>query len=313
MISTPFVFQPQPDWHWVSLSGPDAADFLQRLTTVDIRSLASGHGAPGFFLNAQGRIRSHFMLWRLEAESFGFEIEGGQSGHGLSDLLAVIDQFTFAERFQLQTEPLKATWILGTPIEGLNPNETRVLAPGVRACRHEDQLWGMAWTSLWAADGADLSSWIGAMARPPQSEVQPWLNQTRVRMMSPALDSEITSERNPLELGMSAGIAANKGCYPGQEVIEKIISLGAPSKRLALLEGKASPRALTEANSLKILGPEGSEVGRITSWAGRGDGTFSALGLISKTQAEPARPVRIELPDSTAPVEATIVKVAPYA
>ena len=50
----------------------------------------------------------------------------------------------------------------------------------------------------------------------------------RVLALCPRVDHELVFDANPLELGLRAAIADNKGCYPGQEVIEKIISLGSP-------------------------------------------------------------------------------------
>jgi len=59
----------------------------------------------------------------------------------------------------------------------------------------------------------------------------------RVRALIPREGFEFhpDGQTNPLEVNLRSAIADQKGCYPGQEVIEKIISLGSPAKRLCLL------------------------------------------------------------------------------
>lgn len=72
--------------------GPDARDFLHRLSTVDARGLEPGQGKPGFFLNPQGKIRAYFNLWCYGAEEFAFEFAAGETGRWKQELLALIDQ-----------------------------------------------------------------------------------------------------------------------------------------------------------------------------------------------------------------------------
>ena len=90
-----------PQWNLITLSGADARDFLHRLTTVNVNSLQIGQGAPGFFLNPQGKIRAFFTLWRFATEDYSFEFDAGATCHWKKELLAAIDQYTFAEKFVL--------------------------------------------------------------------------------------------------------------------------------------------------------------------------------------------------------------------
>jgi folate-binding protein YgfZ len=66
-------------------------------------------------------------------------------------------------------------------------------------------------------------------------------DQDRIQNLVPKLGKEFFSngETNPLEINLSNAIHDQKGCYPGQEVIEKIISLGSPSKKLCLVKAAA--------------------------------------------------------------------------
>jgi folate-binding protein YgfZ len=80
---------------------------------------------------------------------------------------------------------------------------------------------------------------------------------------------------NPLEINLRHAIADQKGCYPGQEVIEKIISLGSPARRLCLLKSKTPTQ---EAPPISLQSPEGQEVGTLTSVSGT-----LALAIIRRT------------------------------
>jgi folate-binding protein YgfZ len=54
---------------------------------------------------------------------------------------------------------------------------------------------------------------------------------------------------NPLDINLRDAIHDQKGCYPGQEVIEKIISIGSPPKRLCWL------RLQSNDSTSKIIAP----------------------------------------------------------
>jgi folate-binding Fe-S cluster repair protein YgfZ len=106
------IYQPS-DWCWISLIGPDAQDFLHRVTTVHARALQPGQGTPGFFLNPQGKVRASFNLWCYREAEYAFEFAAGQGGKWKTELLAAIDQYTFAEKMTLaDVTGLECRWIL---------------------------------------------------------------------------------------------------------------------------------------------------------------------------------------------------------
>jgi folate-binding protein YgfZ len=86
----------------------------------------------------------------------------------------------------------------------------------------------------------------------------------RILNLIPKFGAEYTSheDTNPLEVNLRTAVSDQKGCYPGQEVIEKIISLGSPSKKLCLLEGVLENISLPT----KLLGQNGTEAGILTSY-----------------------------------------------
>jgi len=80
----------------------------------------------------------------------------------------------------------------------------------------------------------------------------------------PGKEYSLDGSVNPLEVNLGHAIADQKGCYPGQEVIEKIIALGSPARRLCRVRAGSPlpvcPITLTDEN--------GSESGLLTSTAG---------------------------------------------
>ena len=60
------------------------------------------------------------------------------------------------------------------------------------------------------------------------------LESRRVRLGAPAAPREYQPRYCPLDVGL-AGISEQKGCYPGQEVIERTIALGKPARALIRL------------------------------------------------------------------------------
>lgn len=102
----------------------------------------------------------------------------------------------------------------------------------------------------------------------------------RIRHLTPRLGSEYRHDgtTNPLEVNLRSQIHDGKGCYPGQEVIEKIISLGSPPRKLVLLE--SSIQTIGDAAlPLPLLDPQSlQEVGRLTSFE-----KGLALGIVRRT------------------------------
>src|SRR5579885_2524425 len=86
---------------WIEMSGPDAREYLHRLSTVDARALKPGEGAPGLFLNAQGRIQASFHLWCLEDNRFAFDLEAGPGGKLKQGLLDWSEQYQVGEKVEI--------------------------------------------------------------------------------------------------------------------------------------------------------------------------------------------------------------------
>jgi folate-binding protein YgfZ len=307
-----------PRWCWITLQGKDAKDFLHRLSSAQVKFLQLGQGAPGCFLSPQGKIRAYFHLWNYAENEYGFELDSGD-GYWKNELLTFIEQYTFSEKFVLTdtqagspTETLEARWIFLEEGESLpedfpqSENQTVATSENIRICHHGKKDYGRNWLTAWGK-GTALESWISTRFPTAASLDYSQLEKWRIHSLRPRVGAELTENSMPVEIGISDAVAENKGCYPGQEVIEKIISLGSPPKRLAQITGEGmAPKV---GDLIFNLAEPPIEVGQVTSVAEE-DQNFIALGLIRKIHAKEGLSVRFT--QSPNPIEGKILKIAPY-
>lgn len=114
----------------------------------------------------------------------------------------------------------------------------------------------------------------------------------RIKNKIPQVDFEYTTDgkTSPLDIGMHYAIADQKGCYPGQEIIEKIVAIGDAPKRLKIVQISA-PTDFENQQTLPLAISVGDRViGHVTSIsknADLGDGHWLGLAILSKTHAKP--------------------------
>lgn len=302
-------------WDWLALKGPDAADFLHRLTTVHIKALQPGQGSAGFLLTAQGKMRAYFHLWMISREEFFFEFDAGATGAWKQEFLTAIDQFHFGEKFVLESAPaqrpdLASAWLL---FDGAAPAALSTLQPkhlsqgpdGISFFHHGTADFGKNWISVWGG-GTELEKWLGTLGASANEITFNEVEALRISANRPRIDTELSENTIPLEVGLRDAVSDNKGCYPGQEVIERIISLGSPARRLSRLDGSGEAPAPGEA----VKSSDGAqEVGQVTSVT-KTEGGFRALAFIKKIHAKE----NLEVSFAAHPTSrARIAVIAPYA
>ncbi len=320
-------------WNWINLSGPDAPDFLHRLTTVDVKNLALSEGRAGCFLTPLGKISASFTLWRLGSNEFGFELDAGKDHLWKKKLLSTIDQYTFGEKFTLVdplapaiSPPHQSTWLffeMGVPLPktllqlGFDTEKNSLKtcklsthshadSDQIRLCFQGSMHYQRPWLTAWGSHHA-LSQWMTHYFSNTAEISFETIERWRINSLIPRVDHEITESTIPLEIGLRYAISEQKGCYPGQEVIERILALGSPSRRLVKIEGTGKTPALGEKifNITEPMAPR-VEIGEITSALSTESG-FTGLALIRKIHAKEAHPLQLQ--DGT---QATITRVAPY-
>jgi folate-binding protein YgfZ len=311
-----FLFHPNTPtspWQtrWISLEGPDARDFLHRLTTARAQALNPGEGTPACFLNPQGKIRATFHLWCLEETLFALEVPAGKDLDFHRELLAAIDQYTFAEKMTLSdisTETLDCIWLFPHPAHAwLKPkaHSTWASEEEIRFNDHGAIDFGRPWLSVWGRPER-LRQWADRNLNDFAPLTSQQLETLRIQACRPWVGFEITDQVTPLDIGLPDSVAENKGCYPGQEVIEKIAALGSPAKRLVqatlsqagTLQGLGAGTKLYSSHSEPPL-----EVGQLTS-----SSETQFLAIVRKTHAKEGAELRV---GPSGPL-AKVSRVAPY-
>ena len=292
----------------VLCTGVDAADFLHRLLTCDVRGLGVGHGSPGFLLTSTGRVELALRIYRFDESCFWLVADSDLAER----IVAVLDRFLFAEKVELTalTDEVIVTVqgahsaiddLVGGVPEGdwdvvIGPHDRPVYRCGGHA-RHS----GTGYDLSVPRDVLDTT--LAALEAKGLRAVNPSeLDALRVEAGRPAWPFEYSPESMPLEargLGDTTnpvvrhaasgleGITEGKGCYPGQEVIERTLAIGSPPRVLVAVEANGP----LERGAPITAG--GVEVGRLTSTATIGVNTYG-LALIKRRMMTSAGAAELE-------------------
>jgi folate-binding protein YgfZ len=255
----------------IALKGSDRTRWLNGMATNNIRDLAAGHGVYNFLLNAQGRIQADLYAFN-RGEDLLVDVEGSQR----EKVLQLFDHYIIADDVEVADISDKVAAI------GLTGPESRavlecagIAVPELAYLQFVELAWhGQSVTLLrsgeeakeswqvWVAPEHARSLWdalVKAGARPAGSSA---LNLFRISRGIPQFGLDIREKDLPQETGQTRALNFTKGCYLGQEIVERIRSRGAVHRQFTafLVEG-----TLPEAGT-KILTEE-KEVGEITSSA----------------------------------------------
>lgn len=255
-------------------SGSDSARLLHAMSTNHIEGLAVGAACYAFFLNAQGRIQADARILRLE-DRFLLDTEPETRER----LYRHLDKYIIAEDVVLDdaSDRLAALSVEGpgalavpAAAEGRIVYEVSSTgAPGFRVLLPVGQKDGLI---------QELENAGVVPAAPGDAEV------VRLEHGQPRYGQDILEMTLPQETRQMHAVHFQKGCYLGQEIVERIRSRGHVNKLLVrlTLEGDQVPEPGTK------LTAGGSEVGEITSAAFSPDlGKVVALGYARATHAEP--------------------------
>jgi len=180
-----------------------------------------------------GKIRAAFHLsCRVSGrgnDEFWLELDAGEDSAWDRALAQAIDEFTFAEK-QTLSDPIaqECAWLFG---EASAQAVATAVASGLTTIEHGARDFGRPWWSVWGESSkiAEYKKTLSGAHVATPGQLQEW----RTEVVRPWYGNFLSQDVMPLELGLLDGVSQGKGCYPGQEVIERIITQGAPPRRLA--------------------------------------------------------------------------------
>ncbi|MGH9406412.1 MAG: aminomethyltransferase family protein [Terriglobia bacterium] len=279
-----------------SAKGNDRARFLHSMTTNDVKGLAPGQGLYATLLDVRGHILADVEIY-CEEDQFLVTTDADL----LDKVLAVLGRYNIGGRVPLESLPLTAISIQGPNADGIVRRVLATQLPGPDEYRHSRSpvvgkparvikagSTGEEGYQIWAASG-DLPLIADALldAGRAQGLIRcgcAALETLRIEAGIPKYGSELGEDTLPLEAGIMNALSFNKGCYIGQEIVERARSRGRVNWKLAglFIDSPAVP-AVGET----VLHQE-KAMGEITSACVSPTlGRTIALGYVRREIAEP--------------------------
>jgi folate-binding protein YgfZ len=277
--------------------GKDAPRFLHGQVTNEIKQLEVGRGCYAFFLNVHGHILADARILRLEPETFWIDTEQQRveairetlNKHIIADDVEVLDPDESLACVALEgpcaLEVLRDA-IGFEPPHMLPLEHMEVPDMGIRLAR--TSLSGEFGFWLWGDAERLAAVWMrgeksgAALGTRPVGHLAAEI--CRIENGIPRYDAEITDKTLPQETGQLHAISFSKGCYLGQEIVERIRARGHVNRKLAglLFVGRQNVSAGLELYS------DGQPAGMITSAAySYGLRRTIALGMVRREAAGP--------------------------
>ena len=271
----------------IRVSGEDAARLLHAMTTNHVQGMKPGEGIYVFFLNAQGKILADANLYRFD-DHFLLDTEPETR----QKLLQHLDQYIIADDVTLEdvTDSTSCTALEG-PRALAAARELGVPEPE-KDLAHV--MWGDYVVVAASATGAVGLRFVGPRAAPFQpSGIEPVtaddVEAARILRYRPRYGDEIDERSLPQETQQLRAVHFTKGCYLGQEIVERIRSRGHVNRVLMGFHGE-SGNAPPAGSVIIALGKEAGEVASAVAV----DGKFYGLAYVRTTMATPGAIVGIE-------------------
>ncbi|MCS7023617.1 MAG: hypothetical protein NZV14_02365 [Bryobacteraceae bacterium] len=225
-------------------AGEDRARLLHAMTTNHVQSLAPGQGCYAFFLNAQGRILGDVHLLCCEDR---FLLDTEPETHDL--LFQHLDKYIIADDVTLEDARADLTVIaIEGPRSGVVIEQLGLPAPERDHDHVQQGQFRVARISSTGQPGFRL--YLERQARPAilaQLEaagvVQATADEQRIVRLEnrkPRYGEDITDRNLVQETRQLQAVHFSKGCYLGQEIVERVRSRGQVHRLLSALTVEGS-------------------------------------------------------------------------
>ena len=287
---------------WISVTGPDRVRWLNGMVTNNVAALMPGQGCYCFVLSAQGRIQADLHAF-ASADAILLETDRRR----VPALIELLEKFLIMDEVELADEREHFSGVLiagprAAKILAAIGLDTTTLAPlkfvevtwrgiNVRLLHAESPL--IPRYELWiapAGSAALLSALIeaGAATAPQQA-----LEQLRILEGTPVFGVDIRDRDLPQETGQSRrALHFSKGCYLGQEIVERIHSRGNLRRTFSAFNLQGDVPLLP--SPLFVGEDREKAVGELTSCAQvnlHGELAILALGYIRRDALERTLPI----------------------
>lgn len=292
----------------LDLAGADRQRFLHGLTTCDVKALAPGRGAYGFFTDSKGKVMADVLVLAL-TDRLRLELLPDSS----SFIQEHMQKYIIADRVEMERRDEElAVSILGPNSESFLKQRLGLSLP--------QEAWGHASLTLDVCPVAVIRNghpwctgftvWMprlqavdlvrklvgdGASAVPVGWDA---VDALRVERGVPRFGPDFGVDCFPQETGLeNEAVSYEKGCYLGQEIVARIHYRGQANRVMTRvsIEGGEMPAIGTPVSE---GGREAGRLGTVVSASepgGPGFGGLRAFALIQRRASEPG--TSLSLPD----------------
>jgi folate-binding protein YgfZ len=292
-------------------TGPDRTTFLHNLLSNDIVALRPGAGCYATLLTRESKIVADANVLCTE-DAIRLEVDRTVKDRARAHLerFLVADDVEIEDRSgeeaSLGIHGPRAPDILATVLPGYDPPRAELehgpaAIAGAQILVVRDDWTGDPGFDVVVARGDALRVWDAILAAGAPRGLRPAgmaaADVLRLEAGRPRFGVDFDETRLVLEAGLERGIHFSKGCYLGQEIVERASARGHVNKRLVGLRIDGDVVPLPGAR----IDAEGADVGRITSAAHSPHfGGTIALGYVKRAFVAPGSRLSVELPSGTA-------------
>ena len=259
----------------IRVTGEDRARLLHAMTTNHVQQMKPGDGLYAFFLNAQGRILADAYVLCFE-DHFLLDTapETREAVYQHLDQYIIADDVTLEDvtqqTFSFGLEGPKAVDVAAhCGMQAPHHRYSHVLsgefvvaalsATGVHGIR----IYGSARDKEEAAATIEAAGAIAASQEDAET--------ARIENFVPRYGCDITEHTLPQETQQTHALHFQKGCYLGQEIVERIRSRGHVNRLLMGFRIESAAPAPPPGTKLMV---EGKPSGEVTSSAATGEAVF---------------------------------------
>ena len=284
---------------WLRVTGSDRVRWLNGMVTNSVQDLPPGKGAYNFFLNAQGRIQGDAYIF-ASPEALLIETTRQQ----IATLIPYLDHYIIMDDVELTdvsdtrhglaligsqapamlaklgiaTEQLAELESTTVPWNSTTVTIIRAFSP--LAPRFE----------LWVDASADAEALLDALKNSgavPTDAAS--LEALRIIEGTPLYGTDIRDRDLPQETNQARALHFSKGCYLGQEIVERIRSRGNVHRSFIAFRLEGTPPA--PGTALEAAGKTAGELTSIVSLIDQNQPVTLALGYARREALERNEPL----------------------
>lgn len=282
------------------LTGSDRVRWLNGMITNNIRDLAPGHGVYGFLLNPQGRILGDMYAYQ-RGDSLLLDTAQSQ----VPKMLEIFDHYIIMDDVKVAdvSDKLKALGIFG-PMAGETLRTAGIAVPELQPLQFLDLSWSGYGITMVRGDGPLVENyeiwiepsnfealWSKLIEAGASAVSGDAVELLRIASGIPEYGQDIREKDLPQETEQARALNFSKGCYIGQEIVERIRSRGNVHRKFSGF----TVQGLLPAPGTRI-DSDGKEVGEVTSSAllPVSDGEHGVvLGYIRREHAAPGKTLHV--------------------